>query len=61
VEFTLLPTNGNGTGKHNGNGNGHSAQGAPTPSQVAWGPLNGKECSGLEVVEFDIALEPTVR
>jgi len=58
VEFTLLPTNGNGTGKHNANGNGHSAQGAPTPSQVAWDPLNGKDRHGLDVVEFNIALEP---
>jgi len=28
---------------------------------VAWGPLNGKDRHGLEVVEFAIALEQTVR
>jgi hypothetical protein len=40
----------------NGNGNGHGAQG-----QVAWGPLNGNDGSGLEVVEFSIALQPELK
>jgi len=60
VEFTLLPTNGNGTGTHNGNGNGngHRAESTAIQGQVAWDPLNGKDRHGVDVVEFNIALEP---
>jgi hypothetical protein len=59
VDFTVAPGNGNGNHNGNGNGNGHTA--SAEPMTVAWGPLNGKDRHGLEVVEFAIALEQTVR